>query len=394
MMAAAAAAAAGDGDPTRTVVVVAGHGCLAAILGVLAAASVALTSTPAGSFVVQFVSIVALMVTLIWVWTSGVVDMADSGCGGAMVSAKSVTQKAASSWVWAWRGARVGLILFALWLTWGLLEVGLLGGTASDDVVTTAAAAGGGDNPLSWSWLTGTVALVMAMTVAVLAYLPAVVHHWPDLCRYLLGPLVLLLVLLPNQGLLLDPRLWEISASSSSLVAVVDPSTWVRLASAIPRAVGIYLLFVLSWHTLVLYDDDDDNGRRQRFSHPLACLRRTSICLCRVLWITQTASPVIVAVGIVGSLGTIVSHILIGDSRHTSSSSSSPLSRRRRRSARDPELGIAVVVDDDDDNNSSTLQSQPPPQQQHKTVHFDLPLPSVAGGPHEAKVGDRKTLVT
>ena len=302
-----------DADDATRIVVLASHALLAALLGAVAASAAGIASTASGSYAVQFVAAAAAMLALLWVWASGAADE----CGGdGATEAKSAIHKSASAWVPAWRGARVGLGLFALWLAWGLLETGLIsgGGDVDDDT----------DTPLSWSWLTGTVALGVSLAVGAVAYLPIVARRWPDLCRYALPPLALLLLLLPNRDLLLDPRLWDPDDA-----AAATTTAWGRLASALPRAVALYLLFVLSWHALARpLGGGNDPPRRRR--HPLQDLRRTALAACRVLWITQTASPVVLAVGIVGSLGAVLSQTVAGTAPPASPVFPAPMGRPRR----------------------------------------------------------------
>jgi len=325
--------------PSTALPVVVVHAVATFTLCLIVTGATGLASNAQTSFVIQALAAGTLILLVIWVWATA--PPSQVTFPWRQKRGRGPRQNK-NPWRRVWDGAGVAILLFAVWLVWGLLAAQIFSPRHTPTVVAAATAKvitefnitptgsdvnGPADmRATSFPWFTGLMAETIAASVAVLSHLPGVIRRWPDACRHALGPFLVILMLLPNRDLLLDPRLWPLISGVAHSV-----STWQRILVAVMRSAFVYILCVLAWHTAFRSDinglannylgggsgntvdgggdDSTDYDPQDKTRPAINWLRRTALCVCRVTWITQTGSPLLLLLGTIASLGVAIADI-------------------------------------------------------------------------------------
>ena len=287
------------------------HFIVILLLSLIAILIPVVSSTPHTSFTLQTIVNAFILLFLMWLWISQ-----------SPPTMKPSYQPSIN------HGIMLSLLFHSIWILYGLLASHIFTGIPHVNMLNPVMET---RNTSSYFWLTGWAAEGVSGLVAVLSHIPGLSKRWPNMCRYTLGPLVLLLFFLPNPAIVTDPQLWSLTTHQN---------VWLTILIGVLRSGAIYLICVTSWQTTQF---------NKQTNKQTAWIQRIAICYCRILWLTQTTSILLVILGSLLSFGLILSDILSSSSAATSDDKYV----RFQQPAPDPELGYKTPL--------SNPNSVPPP---------------------------------
>ena len=279
--------------PKDIPVVLIGHFSMMILFCFFSVITVGFSPTPHVSFVVQCIIGVCLLMTLLW-------SSLSFGSGDSNKNKNPSIKQIARQAAW------VSILLYVIWTLFGLLS-GHVYYPPHGGSKIGASLNGSRNSSLdpSFIWLTGMAAQIITISVAFFSHLPTTIKRWPMACRYIVTPMLFVVCFLPNQNVGLDPHLLNTinTADSTTTESLIELMTVVFTACL--RVSGLYAICVLSWHLSFRSDSSEEEYYRRTYDPKQKNvvrmnqnINRMVLCICRVLWITQTTSFLVLLFGL------------------------------------------------------------------------------------------------
>ena len=276
--------------PKDIPVILIGHFSMMILFCFFSVVTVGFSPTPHVSFVIQCVIGVCLLIGLLWSFLSFA-----AGGGNNMINKhkNSNIKRIARNAAW------VSILLYVIWTLFGLLSGHVYYPPHGNKI---------GLSP-SFIWLTGVAAQIITLSVAFFSHLPTTIKRWPMACRYIVTPMLFVVCFLPNQNVGLDPHLLKDISGNSAAAAEQTAESLIELMTlvftACLRATGLYAICVLSWHLSFRNESSEEEYYRRTYDPKQKNvvrinqnINRMVLCICRVLWITQTSSFLVLLFGL------------------------------------------------------------------------------------------------